>query len=213
VIYKIYLIDGDNGISLLESSFKEFRQEKQDHDLIPHFFNEINKIIDSIQEAMAKGQKKEEMIRILESEYSIIIIFFHPPSRILFCSISDADDDIDKLIEVIQKISNRFWKKHKSDIQIFRTTTEKSRFQTIMADIENLTNGGKIAEIFPKSIVVKNVLEKILNMGMINEAEFHVALKCTGDLSPLGIAKLMHKTRSDVMDSLKKLAELDIIEM
>ena len=93
---------------------------------------------------MVKGSNKEDMTRIVESENSTIIIIYHPLSRILFCSISDSDDDVDKTIEVIHKISSRFWTKHKSDLKIFRTTSQKSRFQTIIADIENLSQGGNL---------------------------------------------------------------------
>lgn len=160
---------------------------------------------------MVKGSNKEDMIRIVESENSTIIITYHPPSRILFCSISDSDDDVDKTIEVIHKISRRFYKKHKSDLKIFRTTSQKSRFQTIIADIENLSRGGKIAEIFPKLLVVKKVLSKIMSMGMINEEDFQVALRCTGEASPLKIARELAKTRNDVNNVLKKLEQLDII--
>ncbi|MFX1234061.1 MAG: hypothetical protein ACFFBY_05820, partial [Promethearchaeota archaeon] len=138
MIYKIYLIDGDNGISILETTFKEFQKSKIGNEVIPGFFKEINQIIDNIQDAMAKGKRSDEIIRTVESEDSTIVIYYHPTSRILFCSISDSDDNTDKLIEVIHKIANRFWKKHQSDIKIFRTTTERSRFQTINTDIENL---------------------------------------------------------------------------
>ncbi len=162
---------------------------------------------------MVKGKNGDEITRIVESENSTIIIIYHPNSRILFCSISDADDDVDKLIEVIKRIANRFWKKHQSDIKIFRTTSEKSRFQTIIADIENLTRGGTIAEVFPKLLVVKNVMKKILSMGMINESDFQVALKCTGESSPLKIARELSKTRNGVNEVLKRLEELDIIKM
>ena len=127
---------------------------------------------------MAKGKKSNEMIRIIESEASTIVIYFHPSSRILFCSISDADDNTDKLTEVIQKIATLFWKKYQSDIKIFRSTTEKSRFQTIITDIESITQGGKIAEVFPTLLIARSVLEKILSMGMITKFEFKVALKC-----------------------------------
>jgi hypothetical protein len=160
---------------------------------------------------MTKGSNREDMTRIVESENSTIIIIYHPLSRILFCSISDPDDDVDKTIEVIHKISTRFWKKHQSDIKIFRTTSEKSRFQTIIADIENLCQGGKIAEFFPKLLVVKKVLEKIKSMGMINEEDFQVALQCTGEVSPLRIARTLSKPRNDVNNVLKKLEELDIV--
>jgi ribosomal protein S20 len=129
----------------------------------------------------------------------------------LFCSISDPDDDVDKTIEVINKIATRFWKKHQSDISIFRTTSQKSRFQTIIADIENICQGGKITEIFPKLMVVKKVLEKIMSMGMINEEDFQVAIRCTGDASPLRIARMLAKPRNDVNIVLKKLEELDIV--
>jgi len=160
---------------------------------------------------MVKGSNKEDMTRIVESENSTIIIIYHLPSRILFCSISDPDDDVDKTIEVIHKISTRFWKKHQSDLKIFRTTSQKSRFQTIIADIENLCQGGKIAEVFPKLMVVKKVLEKIMSMGMINEEDFQVALRCTGEFSPLRIARTLSKPRNDVNIVLKKLEELDIV--
>ena len=213
MIYRIYLIDGDNGISILESRFKDFKKEKIPDDVIPGFFQEINRIIDNIQEMMAKGEKGNEMVRLLESENSTIVIYYHPLSRILFCSISDADDNTDKLIDVIKKIAIRFWKKHQSDIKIFRTTTEKSRFQTIIADIENLTNGGKIAEIFPITLIVKNVLEKILSMGMISKFEFQVAQKCTGENSPLKISRIFNKSLTEINDVLKKLEQLDIVQM
>jgi len=213
LIYRIYLIDGDNGISILESRFKDFKKEKIPDDVIPGFFQEINRIIDNIQEMMAKGEKGNEMVRLLESENSTIVIYYHPLSRILFCSISDADDNTDKLIDVIKKIAIRFWKKHQSDIKIFRTTTEKSRFQTIIADIENLTNGGKIAEIFPITLIVKNVLEKILSMGMISKFEFQVAQKCTGENSPLKISRIFNKSLTEINDVLKKLEQLDIVQM
>jgi len=213
LIYKIYLIDGDNGISILDTSFKEFQKDKIDDNLIPGFFNEINKIIDNIQDAMAKGKKETEFVRMLESEYSVILIYYHAASRILFCSISDADDDTEKLVEVIHKIANRFWKKHKSDITNFRTTTEKSAFKTIVADIENLCHEGHIAEVFPKLMIGKGVLEKILSMGMINDFEYYVALKCTGDNSPLNISKIMQRPKTKIIDSLKNLHQLDIITM
>ena len=160
---------------------------------------------------MVKGSNKEDMTRIVESENSTIIIIYHPPSRILFCSISDSDDDVDKTIDAIHKISSRFYKKHRSDLEVFRTTSQKSRFQTIIADIENLSRGGKIAEIFPKLLVVKKVLSKIMSMGMINEEDFQVALRCTGEVSPLKIARELAKTRNDVNNVLKKLEQLDIV--
>lgn len=196
----------------MEATFKELKKDKIPNGVIPGFFKEINDIIDVIQAAMVKGKNGDEITRIVESENSTIIIIYHPLSRILFCSISDADDEVDKLIEVIKKIANRFWKKHQSDIKIFRTTSEKSRFQTSIADIENMTRGGTIAEVFPKLLVVKNVMTKILSMGMINENDFQVALKCTGESSPLKIGRDLGKTRNDVNEVLKRLEQLDIIK-
>ncbi len=213
MIYKIYLIDGDNGISILEASFKDFKESKINKGIIPGFFKEINRIIDNIQDAMAKGEKKDELLRTVESENSIIIIFYHPYSRILFCSISDADDNKDRLIEVIRKIANRFWKKHKSDIEVFRNTTDKSRFQTIITDIENLTHGGTIAEVFPKLLIAESVLKKIISMGMISEEEFQIAIKCNGETSPLEISRIFGKTKLEIYEALKKLEQLDIIQI
>lgn len=205
------MIDGDNGISLFESTFKELK--KLQDDLLTGFFNAINKTIDAIQESMAKGRRVNEMNRVIEAEDSTIVIYYHPLSRILFCSISDADDDIEKIKEVIHKIARRFWKKHQSDLKVFRATTEKSRFQTLNADIENLTRGGKIAEVFPKLLVAKKVLEKVLTTGMINEFDFKIALLCTGSNSPLKISRILSLKRNETRDVLKKLKQFDIIKM
>jgi len=211
LIYKIYLIDADNGISLVESTFKELK--KVQDDILAGFFKAINITIDVIQESMAKGRRVNEMDRVLQSEDSIVLIYYHPLSRILFCSISDADDDSEKIEEVIHKIANRFWKKHQSDLKNFRTTADKSRFQTLIADIENLTVGGHIAEIFPKLLIVKGVLEKVLSMGMIDEFDLEVALQCTGKNSPLKISRFFNKKQSEIIPILKKLEELEIIKM
>jgi hypothetical protein len=210
LIYKIYLIDGDNGISLLESTFRELK--KIQDEILTGFFNAINTTIDIIQEAMSKGRRVNEMDRILQSEDSTILIYYHPLSRILFCSISDADDEIDRIEDVIHKIANRFWKKHQSDLKNFRATTDKSRFQTLGADIENLTIGGRIAEVFPKLLVAKSVLEKVLSMGMINQYDLQVALHCTGKNSPLKISRILNKKRTEITDILKKLKRLEIIK-
>lgn len=212
MIYKIFLIDGDNGISLLEAIFQEFGKEIHD-EILTGFFNAINRTIDNIQAAMSKGRRVNEMTRLLESEDSTIVIYYHPLSRILFCSISDADDDTDKIKEALNKIGSRFWKKHQSDLNIFRATTDKMRFQTFIADIENISSGGRVAEVFPKQMVVQNVLEKILSMGMINDFELQVALSCTGKRSPLKIARFFGKTRNEINEILKKLEQLDIIKI
>lgn len=207
------MIDSDSGIELLNAAFKEFKNQTVEKEIFPGFFNEINKTIDKIHVAMAKNGKVEEMKRIIESEDAIIAIYFHPPSRVLTCSISDADDNIDKLKAIINKIGNRFWKKHQSDLKIYRTTTEKSKFLSFKADIENLTLGGRIAEVFPESQVIKNVLEKIHTMGIISDIELQIALKCTGKNSPLQISRMFGKTRTEINEILRNLENLDIIKM
>ena len=123
----------------------------------------------------------------------------------------EQDDDSDKIEEVVHKIANRFWKKHQSDLKNFRATTDKSRFQTLIADMENLTIGGRIAEVFPNLLVVKTVLEKVLSMGMITDIDFQVALECNGKNSSLKISRILSKKRVEIDEILKKLEKLDII--
>ncbi len=215
MIYKVFLIEADNGVSLLELTFKEFKKSESTilDEILAAFFNAINKMIDNIQEAMAKGRRINEMTRVVESEESTIVIYYHPLSRVLFCSISDADDETDKIKKVINKIGSRFWKKHQGDLKVYRTTTEKNRFEAFKAEIENLSLGGRIAEVFPKVLIMKSVLDKILSMGMINDFELKVALKCNGENSPLKISRLLETPRNEINEALKKLEELDIIKM
>jgi len=203
----------DNGISLLETTFKDLNTIQ--NDVITNFFEAINKTIDSIQKAISNEKKVNDSIKVLESESSAIIIYYHPQSRIFLCSISDADDDIEKIKETLRKIGERFWKKHQTDLETFRTTSmEKKRIQTFKSDIENLFLGGKIAEIFPELLVnTRSVLERIQTMGIINDFEFQIALKCTGKNSPLKISRMYDKTRNEISEVLKKLEQLDIIKL
>ena len=76
MIYKVYLINSDDGISLLQSTFKELK--KIQDDILTGFFTAINKTIDIIHDAMSKGKKVDEMKRVLESEHVIIFIYYHP---------------------------------------------------------------------------------------------------------------------------------------
>ena len=215
MIYKIFLIDAENGISLLEQTFKGFNQSKSiiKDGILAIFFKAINTMIDNLQEAMAKGKRMNEMTRVLESEESTILIYYHPLSRVLFCSISDADDNTDKIKKSINNIGNRFWKKHKSDLKIYRTTTEKNRFDAFKAEIENLSLGGRIAEVFPNVLIIKSVLEKVLSMGLINDFELRVALKCDGKMSPLKISRIFEVSENEINEILKKLEKLDIIKI
>ncbi len=205
------MIDADNGISLLESTFKDFKKLSFEDKILPKFFNYVNQIIDSIHESMAKGRNINEIIRILESESSIIVIYYHPLSRVLFCTISDADDDTEKIKEIITKLGKRFWKKHRPDLRLFRSTTNKSSFLAFQADLENLTMGGRVAESFPRLLVIQNVLEKVFSMGIINDVEYKIALECTGSNSPLKISKIFNKNRYEIAEVLKKLEQLDLI--
>jgi hypothetical protein len=204
-------LDADNGIAIVESTFKKFKKDHLEKEIFPGFFNEINKIIDTIQDLMKKGKNLDEMTRVIESESATIIIYYHPQSRVLFCSIADADDNTEKLKKISKKIGNRFWKKHRSDLDLYRSTSEKSNLLSFSADIENLTLNGKQAEVFPKLIVIKKILSKILSMGIISDFEYLVALKCSGSYSPLQISRMFDKSLSEIYDVLKKLRNLDIV--
>ncbi len=196
----------------MEISFKEF-QKKFKNNIFPGFFETINRTINNIKKAMAKSESANEMNRVLESEDTTFLIYYHHPSRVLICSISDADDDIDQTKKALYKIGQRFWKKHRSDLKLFRETTEK-KFQSFIADIENITFGGRISEVFPKLIVVESVLERILANGIINEFDHGVALQCNGKNSPLKISRMYpEKNRTEINEILKKLEQLDIIKL
>lgn len=212
MIYKITIFDGFDGVLILEIDFKDFQKEIKE-EIISSFFSQINVLIDNVKQLKDKENKVNATIKVFEVKQLTIILYFHRISRMIFCSISDSDDEVDRIKETLTRISNRFWKKHQSDLNIYRTTTEKARFQTFIADVENLTNGGKIAELFPKIIVIKNVLEKIYSMGMITEFDLKVALNCNGLNSPLKISQLYNKSRTEINEILKKLEQLNIIKI
>lgn len=207
------MIDVLNGISLLEVILRDF--QKKDKDIIfSEFFKKIDLMIDDIKIGMSKNSTATEFTTVLESNDSSFLIFYQPLSKILFCSISDADDDIDKIKESLQRISHRFMKKHQSTLKIFRDTTEKTKFQTFTADIENFMLGGRIGEIFPKLLIAESALKKILETSIISKFDFEVALLCDGKNSPFRISKKYpDKSKTEIKDILKKLEQLDIVRI
>lgn len=214
MIYKVFLIDGDAGILILEKCFKEFNKNKNlKTELLTNFFKEVNKMIDDIHDAMTKGSRVGDTNRIISGDYSTIIMYYHSLSHVLFCSISDDDDDKEKLIEILQNFSLTFYKKHEKDLKKFRKTSEKNYFLSFIDEIDVLSVGGRGAEILPKLIIAKNVLERIKNMGIINNKELKIALECNGKKSPLRISRIFNTIESKIRESLKKLENLEIIKL
>lgn len=214
MIYKVFLIDGDAGILILEKSFKEFNKSKNlKTELLTDFFKEVNKMIDDLQDAMTKGSRVGDTNRIISGDYSTIIMYYHSLSHVLFCSISDDDDDKEKLIEILQNCGLTFYKKHENDLKKFRKTSEKNYFLSFIDEIDVLSVGGRGAEILPKLIIAKNVLERIKNMGIINNKELKIALECNGKKSPLRISRIFNTIESKIRESLKKLENLEIIKL
>ncbi|MBY9006246.1 MAG: hypothetical protein KGD63_05770 [Candidatus Lokiarchaeota archaeon] len=212
MIYKIYLIDGDNGISLLNTTFKKFKKPEIEKIVFEDFFNAINTTIDNIHKAISEDKETNKIIKLIETISSTILLFYHPISRILICSISDEEDNIEKLKESIYKIMNRFWQKYKSELELYRSTTDKTKFQIFKVDIEILTMGGEIAVEYPKLIIIKNVLNNIRSMGIINDLDYLVAMNCSGTNSPLEISRMLEKTKFEIHEVLNKLESLKIIK-
>jgi len=214
LIYKVVLIDGDDGILILEKSFKEFNKSKNlKTELLTDFFKEVNKMIDDLQDAMTKGSRLGDTNRIISGDYSTIIMYYHSLSHVLFCSISDDDDDKEKLIEILQNFGLKFYEKYEKDLKKFRKTSEKKYFLSFIDDIDVLSVRGRGAEILPKLIIAKNVLERIKNMGIINDKELKIALECNGKKSLLKISRNLSIVESKIRESLKKLENLEIIKL
>lgn len=214
MIYKVFLIDGSAGILILEKSFKEFNKSKNlKTELLTDFFKEVNKMIDDLQDAMTKGSRLGDTNRIISGDYSTIIMYYHSLSHVLFCSISDDDDDKEKLIEILQNFGLKFYEKYEKDLKKFRKTSEKKYFLSFIDEIDILSVRGRGAEILPKLIIAKNVLERIKNMGIINDKELKIALECNGKKSLLKISRNLSIVESKIRESLKKLENLEIIKL
>jgi hypothetical protein len=215
--YSIYLVDGDNGVLLLEKAFQPLKKPKTQQDLgsgvIAEFFAAINTFIDEIQAAMKKGRDISNMNRTLLAENSTVTMHYQPEARILVSAISDPDDDVDVIIGGCKKIADRFWKKHKEGIDAFRINSDKSSFKAFTPDIEMVLHDGKIAEIFPKLQIPIKTVQRINAMGVISNDEYKVAVLLDGKMmSPLAIAKKLGKPKDEILDVLKKFESLDVIK-
>lgn len=207
------MIDVFSGVSLLEIPFKEF-QTSDKNIIFSKFFELINRTIDDIRIEISKNNITHEFTNVFESNDSSFLIYYQPLAGILFCSISDVDDDTDKISEAIKRITHRFMKKHRTNLKLYRDTTEQTRFQTFTADIENFMLGGRIAEVFPKLLIARGALEKINEASIISELELEIALLCDGKNSPFRISKnYQDMNKVEINKILKKLEQLDIIKI
>ncbi|MHA1792791.1 MAG: hypothetical protein ACTSVI_09115 [Promethearchaeota archaeon] len=216
MIYQLLLIDADSGILIFDKVFKILKKPKAQKDLrsgvIAEFFTAINGFIDEIQAAMRKGREVSNMNRTLLAENSTMTLVYQPEARVLISTISDADDDTEILIAVCRKIGERFWKKHRKNLQLFREKMEREQFKSFIPDIELILHDGKIAEIFPKLQINLKTLRRITIMGIISEQDYQVANMINGKTSPFQIAKKLKISKNEVMNILQKLEDLDIIE-
>lgn len=215
MIYQIIIVDSDSGILILEKQLKSLDKTKAlSNEILAGFFKALNSVIDEIQKSMKKGRDVENMSRVVSSENSLIILHFHPLSRVLMCSISDPDDEQEKLVEVLRVLAKRFWSKHQSDIEIFRKENTRDVFSSFSVDIETYTLEGKVAEKFPLLLIAESALDRIIKMGVVNDLEFSIAKLCNGKTSTLKISKELGGVSVErVKRGLNKLEDLDIIKM
>lgn len=213
MIYSIFLIDADSGVLIVDSTFKKMAHaENEQPQVLAGFFQTLNSTIDDIHTSMRKGRDLSNMNRILASEGATVILHYQPEGRILFASISDADDNTDKILDCLKILSRRFWKKHHSDVEQFRINSQKDIFKSFLIELQIMTLNGTIGEEFPKLSVSDSSLNRIHNMGMISKQEWNIAKMCNGSLSPLQISRKMNLHQSEVTQALKRLQGLDIIK-
>jgi len=221
MIYSVFLIDGDSGILLLDHTMKHLegftaedaQSPSNEKQILANFFQAMNGMIDDIHKGMRKGRDLSQMTRILQSEGATVILYYFYEGRILLCSISDADDDTDRIVEVLRYLGKRFWQKHRVDVDKFRFDGHKDILQSFITDIEILTLGGKFAEQFPKLIVSLGALEKIRQMGLISEIELEIGKICKERVTALQICRKLNVPRIKIIESLKKLSKLELIQI
>jgi hypothetical protein len=220
MIYSVFLIDGDSGILLLDHTLKRLdgfhsdnpEEQKSESQILANFFQAMNGMIDDIHKAMRKGRDLSQMTRILQSEGATVVLYYHYEGRVLLCSISDADDDTDKIVAVLHTLGKRFWQKHRVDVEKFRFDNQKDIINAFAIDIDNFTVSGKLAEQYPRLIVSENALQKVRDMGLITEQDQMVAKMCKDGGSSLQISKKLNLPRQRVTEIYKKLAKLDLIK-
>ena len=206
MIYAIFIIDGETGLSIIE--YRDYPNSKE----YKEFFQVINDIMDDIRSNIQENRSLSNFSRILiVDEFSIIIHYYHP-AKILLCSLSDVDDIKEKILSVLETLGRRFWQKHSTDINKFLQTNKKEIFNSFIIEIEMLTRNGKFAENLPKLIVSESTLNRLCKMDLISEKELSIAKICRGTLSPLQISEKTNITHEKVDEILKKLKKIDIIK-
>jgi len=212
MIYSIILVDGDSGILLLEKQMKDLDKKSLSSDVLAGFFKALNGMIDEIQIFIKKGRDVSNMTREVNSENSRIILHYMPEARVLICSISDPDDDAEKIIETLRILAKRFWLKHRSDIEKFRKDSLRDIFNSFSVDIDTYTLEGRVAESFPKVIISDMALERVKMMGIVDATEYKVIKMCNGKTSALKISKDLEISLDKVKLILNKLGELDLVK-
>ncbi|MHA1727192.1 MAG: hypothetical protein ACTSWY_00490 [Promethearchaeota archaeon] len=214
MIYSIIIIDAESGILLLENKIKVLdKTDRINSEILGGFFKALNDMIDEIQKSMKKGRDVSNMTRVIDSEASTIILHYQPFARVLFCSISDPDDDREKIIEILKILGKRFWKKHRVDIGKFRQENIRDIFNSFKVDIEIYSLEGKAAEKFPKCLIAEMALERVFTMGMVEKMSYEIAKLCDGKTSILKISKKLDASIDNIKRGLNKLEDIDIVKI
>ncbi len=207
MIFAIFIIDGETGLSIIE--YRDYPNSKEFKD----FFQVINDIMDDIRSNIQENRSLSNFSRILiVDEFSIIIHYYHP-AKILLCCLADVDDSKEKILSVLDTLGRRFWQKHSMDIDKFLQTNKREIFNSFIIEIEMLTRNGKIAENLPKLIVNDSTLTRLCKMELISEEELSIAKICRGILSPLQISEKTNIPHEKVAEILNKLKKIDIIKL
>lgn len=213
MIYSVIVVDGDSGILLLEKPMVDMETTKKvSPDVLAGFFKALNSMIDDIQHSMKKGRDVSNMTRVVSSEGSTIVLYYQPQARILICSISDPDDNREKIMEVLQILGKRFWLKHRSDLDVFRRENIRDIFNSFSVEIDTYTLEGKVAEKFPKLLVGKNTLNRIKTMGVISDQDYEVARLCDGKTSSFKISRILELSEDAIKRNLNKLEDVDVVK-
>ena len=209
MLHRVYLIDGESGFSMLEYRYKNSSFQKSA--TFQEFFNAIAYVVDDIRSNIRENQQTNDLSRILVIEPFTILLHYAAKGNFLVCVVADADDHKDVILQVIESLGRRFWKKYSFEIEKFRMTNITTPFNSFSIEIELLTLNGEIGQNLPKLMVTDSTLTRLQQMQTITSTELQIAQRSTGCIAPSRIAQDMEIQYDEVVNALDRLSNLDLV--
>jgi hypothetical protein len=174
-------------------------------DLMAGFLTAIKEFSGEIS---AGTEKARDAVREIEMETYNVVYDFRTSDGLMCVMLHDKKDDPRIVRGVAKIILDGFLKKYRDELDDWKG--ELTVFSEFGEVLDEIAKNGKVAEVYPT--LKKKLTPLTVKLGMINEPEYKVALKCDGKKTYREIADELKIDLETIYTVMSRLKDLGLIK-